>query len=102
MKKIFYVFGFLLTKLKYLMYELIPIYNTESANNYDGCISGQTVIANLKNIYIGKESSINGDQIRENFHNCNNTLVSIMEQINFVKNITIDAVVCVSVRNTRG
>lgn len=64
MKKILYYLGFIITKLKYLIYKIIAQYNSQAVNNNGGFISGQTVIANPKNIYIGKGSSINGGQIR--------------------------------------
>lgn len=64
MRKIIYFFGFILVKIRYLLYRIIAVYNTFSVNNEGGYISGQTIVANPKNIYIGKGSSINGGQLR--------------------------------------
>lgn len=64
MKKILYFLGWILIKVKYLIYKIIAEYNTQSVNNSGGYISGQTTIAYPKKIYIGNESSINGGQLR--------------------------------------
>lgn len=64
MRKILYFLGFILTKVKYLMYRIIAQYNNQVVNNSGGYISGQTVMSYPKNIYIGEGSSINGGQLR--------------------------------------
>ena len=64
MRKVLYFIGFIFVKIRYLVYKIIAVYNSNAVNNNGGYISGQTIIANPKNIYIGKGSSINGGQIR--------------------------------------
>lgn len=64
MRRIVCFLGFILVKIKYLLYRIVAVYNTSSVNNEGGYISGQTILANPKNIYIGKGSSINGGQLR--------------------------------------
>ena len=64
MKKILYLLGWILTKMKYLNYKIIAEYNTQSVNNSGGYISGQTIVAYPEKIYIGNGSSVNGGQLR--------------------------------------
>lgn len=111
MKKILYYLGYVFVKLRYLIYRIISVYNSNVINNDGGYISGQTILSNPKNIYMGSGSSINGGQIRagkkakiiigENCiisynvhiradsHNYNNIEIPIKEQGNFEKDIII-------------
>lgn len=68
MKKVMFLLGWIFVKIKYLVYRFIAEYNSQSINNYGGYISGQTILANNKNIYLGKGSSINGGQVRAGKH----------------------------------
>lgn len=111
MKKILYFLGFICLKTKCMFQKIISIYNCEAINNEGSYISGQTIIANPKNIYMGKGSSINGGQIRAgknakivignncilsynvhiraDSHNYNEIDIPIKEQGNFEKDIII-------------
>ncbi len=64
MNKLTYFLGWLLIKIKNLVYMMNSNYNTQAINNKGGYISGQTTIAYPNNIFMGKGSSINGGQLR--------------------------------------
>ena len=64
MKKVISFLGWFLIKLKYLFYKIISTYNNQAVNNSGGYISGETILSNPKNIFIGSGSSINGGQVR--------------------------------------
>jgi len=64
MKYILCFIGFVFCKLRSFVFKMISLYNTNSVNNKGGVISGQTIIAYPRNIYIGKNSYVNGGQLK--------------------------------------
>lgn len=111
MKKIISFLGWFLIKLKYLFYKIISTYNNQAVNNNGGYISGETILSNPKNIFIGSGSSINGGQVRAGInskikigentiisynvhircdsHNYSSKNINIKDQGNFEKDIII-------------
>lgn len=110
-KNINYYLGWIILKLKNLGKRLIAQYNSQAVNGKEIYVSGETVIAYPKNIYIGRGSSINGGQIiaspnakirigentiisynvhiRTDMHNYDNLSINIKDQGHTEKDIIV-------------